>query len=233
MMKKIALGLVLVGSLTLQAAEIPPAQAAPSLDEQLQSLQTPGNEAPVGLTGEQLYAVQTRYVPLRLRHELAIGGASNFTGDSFLVSRSIDAAYRLYLTDRWFVGLSGNYVFNDLSYAGKDADEILGRVPDVTIVKQRADLQVGFNLFYGKFRASMDRVFYFDQYIGLGPGIAIMDKGRSIAVVGDVGFAFWFGRNFGLRVGFKDYFFNELRSVRSGWNHNVLGYFQAGYVFGG
>ncbi|MBY0370736.1 outer membrane beta-barrel domain-containing protein [bacterium] len=232
-MRKLLAFSILCIALQLQAAETPTQAAAPSLEDQLSALQTPGNQAPAGVTGEQLYAVQNRYVPLRFRHEFALGGGNNFTPDSFLISTSIDASYRFYLSDRWFVGLSGNYVFNDLTVSGKDADSILARVPDVTVVKYRGDLQLGYNLFYGKFRLSMDQVFYFDQYIALGPGIAVMDKGRSLAAVADVGLALWFGRNFDLRVGFKDYFFNELRSKTPGWGHNILGYVQAGYLFGG
>ncbi len=237
-MKKLTLlvlALLSVAPLSVKAADAPAETAVParSLEEQLNSLGTPGNEAPVGLTSEQLYAVQNRYAVLKHRHEISLGGGNNFSSSSFLASQGFDATYRFYLTDRWFLGLNGSLVFNEYSRDGQGLVDKNSIVPDVGVTKYRADLLVGYNLFYGKFRLTMDKVFYFDQYVGIGPGVVWLQTGRRAAAVGDVGFAFWFGRNFSFRIGVKDYFFDEQRLVSHGLVHNFVGYLQAGYVFGG
>jgi outer membrane beta-barrel protein len=213
------------------------ADAEPTLESQLDSLSVPTNQAPPGVAAERLYAVQTRYVTLRHRHELALGGGKNFNTDSFVSSQNLDASYRFYLNDRWFLGLSGSYVFNDWS---NGADRLIkengtnnSTLADVAFARYRADLLAGYHLFYGKFRVSMDQVFYFDQYIALGPGYVDMVLGNQFAAVGEVGFVFWFGRSFSVRLGLKDYFVREMRTKSNGWAHNLIGGAQFGYVFGG
>ncbi len=221
----------------LNAAETPPSETpaaqTATLEEQLNALGTPGNEAPAGLTGEQLYAVQTRYAPMQNRHEFSLGGGTNFSGDGFLRTGNLDASYRFYLTNRWFLGLTGNYVFNRFTKAGAALVENNNLVADVAVTKYRADLSLGYHLFYGKFRVSMDEVFYLDQYVALGPGLVVLDTRRSWAGVADVGLALWFGRNFSMHVGVKDYIFYEQRRLTGSLVNNFVGYLQAGYVFGG
>src|SRR3954469_14184076 len=111
-MKKALSVVLLLVCVVGRASEGPVSPQTANLDDQLNALATPGNEAPAGVTGEQLYAVQTRYSPLRLRHELAVGGGYNFSSDGFLNSMNLDASYRFYLTDRLYVSLAGNAVFN-------------------------------------------------------------------------------------------------------------------------
>ncbi len=233
-MKLNKLFLVLAFSATASfAAPQSPTAEAPSLEDELQSLSMPSNQAPTGVSSEQMYAVQTRLAPLEHRSEVTITGAKNFTVDSFLVSQQMDAGYRYYLTDRWFLGLSGSYVFNSLSSSGERLMNENKRLPDVAYTKYRADLMAGYNLFYGKFRLSLDQVFYFDQYVAIGPGVVVQDLGTHPAAVADVGFAFWFGRNFSFRIGVKDYLFHEDRRLSKGLANNVLGHVDFGYVFGG
>ncbi len=203
-----------------------------NLEAALDALGTAGNQAPAGITSEEMFAVQTRFSPLRFRSEISVGGSRNFTSDSFLSSQSLDAAYRFYLSNRWYVSFAGNYVFNELTKGGEKGIQLSGIVPDVSVAKYRADFQVGYHLFYGKLRFSMDKVFYFDQYIALGPGMVWMLSGREVAAVADAGIAFWLGKNFSMRAGFKDYFYREKRLTSSSMEHNVMGYLQAGLVFG-
>jgi outer membrane beta-barrel protein len=214
-------------------AAVPETEQPKSLEEELSALGTPGNEAPAGVTGEKLYAVQNRFVSLRRRVEIGLGAGNNFSADSFQVSRNLDASLRFYLSDRWFLGLSGSYVFNQFTSGGEFVINEANRVPDVAVTKYRADLQLGYNLFYGKFRLSMDSVFYFDQYVAVGPGLVGLITGDRWSAALDAGFAFWFGKNVSLRVGVKDHIFNEQRLLSSGLTNNFIGYFQAGYVFGG
>ncbi len=209
-----------------------PAADDNSLDAELQRLATENNMAPAGVSKEQLYAVQYRYVPLRHRHEVTIGGGRNFTPDSYTVSNQIDLTYRFYLSDKWFVGLSGSYVVNDLNSSGQrllNEEKIL---PDATFTKYRGDLALGYNLFYGKFRLSMDEVFYFDNYVSIGPGVVQYDgMPKEFGVVGDIGFAGYFGKHVALRIGLKDYFVKEVRRKSQGMTHNVIGHLDIGYLF--
>ncbi len=207
--------------------------ASKTLEDQLQELGTPGDQAPVGLTSEKLYAVQNRFSPLGRRFEIAGGAGTNFSSSSFLISRNFDLSARMYFSDRWYAGLSGNYVLNQFTKDGEDLVNNPGLVPDVGVVLFRTDLTVGYNLFYGKFRVTMDKVFYFDHYVALGAGVIWQELGRRLAAVGDTGIAMRFGRNLSLRVGVKDYFFDEQRKITHSFTHNFVGYMQAGYVFGG
>lgn len=202
-----------------------------SLDAELQRLATENNMAPAGVSKEQLYAVQYRYVPLRHRHEVTLGGGRNFTPDSYITSNQIDLTYRFYLSDKWFVGLAGSYVFNDLSSSGQRllAEEAI--LPDATFTKYRGDLSLGYNLFYGKFRLSMDEVFYFDNYVSVGPGLVQYDGSKEWGVAGDIGFAGYFGKHVALRLGLKDYFVKEVRRKSQGWTHNLIGHLDIGYLF--
>lgn len=209
----------------------------PNLDQQLEELSTPTNELPPTVTKEKLYSVQSRYVPLRHRHEFTLGGGKNFNTDSFITSNNLDLGYRFYLTDRWYLNLNGSYVFNDWSNGANrlisEGAATNSTLADVAFARYRADLLVGYNLFYGKFRVSMDQVFYFDQYVALGPGYVDMVLGNQAAAVAELGIVFWFGKSASLRFGLKDYFVKEIRTKSTGWAHNMIGGLQVGYVFGG
>lgn len=216
---------VILFSAAAQAAEMP-------LDQELQQLALPDNQLNPAADSEKLYAVQTRYAPLTHRHEITLGGANNFTGDSFLTSQQVDLTYRFHLNDKWYLGLTGSYVMNSFTESGNRLIESQKRVPDIAYAKFRGDLMLGYNLFYGKFRLSMDQVFYFDQYIAIGPGMVVLNSGNSIAAVADVGFVLWLGKMASLRIGLKDYFFNEKRNLSSGMVHNLLGHVDVGIVLG-
>lgn len=213
------------------------ANEEPTLDQQLEALSVPTNQALPGVSEEALYSVQSRYVSLRHRHEFALGAGRNFNSDSFVTSNNIDASYRFYLSDRWYLALDGSYVFNDWS---SGADRLISSdgttnstLADVAFARYRADLMAGYHLFYGKFRLSMDQVFYFDQYVALGPGYVDMVLGNQFGAVAEAGFVFWFGRSTSLRFSVKDYFIKEMRTKSQSWAHNIIGGLQVGYVFGG
>lgn len=207
--------------------------ASGSLENELNSLAVPSNQIPPMVASEKMYAVQNRYAPLTYRSEVTLGGSKNFTPDGMMISQQLDLAYRFYLSDRWFVGTSGSYVFNSLSNAGQRLMQQEHLLPDIAYAKYRADLLGGFNIFYGKFRFNMDKAYYFDQYVALGPGVVMLDTGTAPAAVADVGFSFWFGRTASVRLGLKDYFFQERRRLSKGMVHNLLGHLDVGVLFGG
>lgn len=209
------------------------ASELPSLEEGMKNLTVPENELPVSASTEKIYSIQDRFAPLSLRHEIGFGVSKGFNDENFVVSKQISGSYRFHLSNRWNVGLNARYVFNSLSDAGLrliDHDQIY---PDIAYMRSLADVTVGFNLFYGKFRLSMDRVFYFDQYIALGAGIANLDTGKQGVAVGDIGFVFWLGKWGSLRLGLKDYYYNEKRRLSQGRVHNAMGYFDFGILLGG
>lgn len=207
--------------------------AGPSLEDQLRILELPENQAPANVTAERLYAVQTRYSPLTRRGEVGLGVARNLTVDSFLSSSELSGKYRFHFNDRWSLGLSGAYTFNSLSGAGQRLLELNQLLPDVSYVKGRADLTLGCNVFYGKFRLSLDQVFYFDQYVEIGAGRVWLDRGESTAAVAGAGFAFWAGRSASVRFGLKNYLFQEQRRLSSGLTDHLLAHLDIGMMLGG
>jgi outer membrane beta-barrel protein len=206
-----------------------------SLEDQLETLALPANQAPGGVSSEKLYSVQTRFVPLRSRSEVALSGMLNMTADSYSNSQDVALTYRYHLSDKWNLALSGSYTFNSLSAAGDRLLELNDKLPDSVYVKNRLDLLVGYNLFYGKFRLSMDRVFYFDQYVALGPGLVrlggLAGPQDAPAGVADLGFAFYAGQNTSIRLGLKNYLYNEKRLLSSGLRNHLMAHLDVGYVF--
>jgi len=209
--------------------------AADDLEQKLEALSLPSNQAPslnTGNSSEKLYSVQSRFVPLHLSSELKVAGAMNFTADSYIQSQELSLAYRFHINDRWNLNLSGAYVFNSFTDAGKKLYELERLIPDAAWVKYRGDLLAGFNPFYGKFRVSMDKVFYLDQYIAIGPGFVTTNKATAMALVGDIGLVFWAGRRLSVQVGFKDYFYKQQRELSSGYVNDILGHVDIGFLFG-
>ncbi len=203
-----------------------------SLSDQLDSLELPENRAPGGQSSEMLYATQDRYSPLRFRSEIAVGGGKNFTGDSFLTSNELNLGYRLHFNSKWSLGASGAYVFNEMTGAAERIVRDDRRLPDSAYTKTKADLTVGYNLFYGKFRLSLDQVFYFDHYLQLGPGYITQNTGQGMAAVIETGLVFWLGRWGSARVGLRDYYHNEKTLSESRGVHDLIGSLQIGFLLG-
>lgn len=221
------IGSSLMGAVAESSSE--PA-SAPTLESQLGELALPSNRAPAAVSTERMYSVQNRLTPLARRSEFTLGGAKNFTPDDFLVSSEVRLGYNFHLSDRWSVGLSGSYVFNALSSAGERLLAYENLLPDSAFVRHRADALVTYNLFYGKFRLTMDEVFYFDQYLSLGAGYVDLNTGSSIAAVGDIGLALWLGRGTSVRLGVKDYFYRERLALSTPMVHNVLAHLDVGVL---
>lgn len=202
-----------------------------SLESQLNELQT-ANTAPAGVTREKLYVVQSRYNPLKGRFGMSLGAARNFTGSSYLNMTQLNLDFRYHLSDRWNLNLGGSYGFNSFT---TDADRLMrsdGILPDAAYVKNRVHVLASYSLFYGKFRLSMDETFYFDQYVAAGPGIVTTQFGSSPSGVVDVGFVFWAGKRFDVRVGFQNEFFNEKRLKSESFERHGVGHLDIGYTFG-
>lgn len=203
------------------------------LDKQLQSLTIPNNEAPLPLSQESLYSVQDRYVPLVHSSEVIIGAGQNVNADSYINSQELTLGYRYHANDHWHITAEGSYVTNSLSGAGQTLYNSVHMIPDAAYTKARADLLVGYNLFYGKFRAGMDQVFYFDQYIAVGPGSVWMNTGSAIGPVADIGGVFWFGKSFNAQLGVRDSYHREVRVLSSGNVNDVILHLDLGWRFGG
>jgi outer membrane beta-barrel protein len=209
------------------------ARAEISLEDELKKLSLPDNQAPAGVASEKLYAVQTRFAPLRRRSEFSLGGGRNFTPDSFISSTETSLTYRYHFSDRFSLGVSSSAVFNSMTDTGQRIMNGEGYLPDSAYVRFRGDLIGTYNLFYGKFRLSMEQVFYFDNYIALGPTWIVTDRRGTPGVVGEIGFAFWLGRSGSIRVGLKDYLYRQERRVTSGLVNDLVGTIGVGYLLGG
>ncbi len=204
-----------------------------SLESQLDDLQAPANRPPEGVTKEKLYVVQSRFNPLKGRFGVSLGAARNFTGSSYLNMSQLNADFRYHLSDRWSLNLGGAYGFNSFT---SDANRLMnseGILPDTAYVKSRAHLLAAYNVFYGKFRVSMEETFYFDQYVAIGPGLVTTQFGGAPSGDLDVGFVFWAGRHFDVRIGLENEFFEENRLKSSSFERHSLGHLDIGYTFGG
>ncbi len=209
------------------------ASADVDLNAQLDELKLPGNVAPAGITNEKLYSAQSRFATLARRTEFNLGVGQNFTSNGFVRMRQLNGSVLHHLTDRWSVSASGSYGFNDFTRSAEMLMMNEGIVPDAAIVKWRADLLANYNLFYGKFRTSIDQVFYFDQYVSVGPGLVNTQYGTAPAAVADIGFALWIGKNWSTRFGVKNDFFREKTQLSNDLAYHMLGHIEVGYLIGG
>lgn len=228
-MKTVSLSLLFLTITSVSAF----AQQAADLSTQLDDLTVPANTAPAGVTSEKLYSVQNRYLQIANKFEFTLGGAKNFTGNGFLQMSQINAGVAYHINDRWSAVVSGSYGFNDFTSSANRLIVNDGIMPDAAIVKWRADALASYNLFYGKFRLSMDQVFYFDQYVAIGPGLVNTQYATVPAAVADVGFALWFGKNWSARFGAKNSYFREQKMLSNDMAYHLMGHIEVGYLLGG
>ena len=192
--------------LTLAYAEV---KQRVGLNEQLDKLRLPSNIIESSMAKEKLYSVQQRYTPLKKRFELSLGATKQVTNTGFVSQRELTLGGRYYLSSKWSVGAFYSYAFNSLTDSSEDLFRGEGILPKVPFVKQRAEVTARYLLFYGKFRLSMDKVFYFDHFISLGPAFMRLDTGDSAGVVSDTGLVFWFGHKWNTSFGIKNYIFKK------------------------
>jgi outer membrane beta-barrel protein len=214
-------------------AASPVLAAAPSLEDQLQSLNLPTNQAPAGISTEKLYSVQSRFNPLAKRLEFSMSAGQDFTNSSFLNSQQLGGGLRYHFNDRWSLGVSAATVFNALTMTAQQLITQDGIVPDLAYAKSRMDASVAFNTVYGKFRVSTDQVFYLDQYIALGAGVVNLDRGSTNMGVLDLGFAFWMGRSGVVRLGIKNHLYREQRELSAAMTQHWVGHIDLGWMTGG
>ena len=211
-----------------------PTPADESLSQALEKLEMPANQSAAGnLSSEKLYSVQTRYNPLRFKHEIAVGVGRGLVGSSFLNTNNLELGYRFHFSDRLSLGLQGGYYTNSFNDSGKRLFEQVELVPDVAYEKYRLDAMISFNAFYGKFRVSMDQVFYFDQYVSLGGGQVWLSTQNSPEAAGEIGFVFWMGKRWSSRLGVRDYYYNEARALSTDNVNHVFVFLNFGILLGG
>ncbi|MBY0470505.1 outer membrane beta-barrel domain-containing protein [bacterium] len=207
--------------------------AEKSLEDQLQEMSVPTNTLPPSASYEKLYSVQSRYAPMTNKWEFQLGIGKR-TNQEFVNSTYFNGGIRYHLSDRWSIGVNGSYVSNSLTNSTLILlNDTKGPRPDVAYPDFVADLNVGYNLFYGKFRLSMDNVLYFDQYWTLGGGVVNLNTGRQVAGVVDAGFAFWLGKKGSVRIGVKDYIYNEKLITSQGIVNSFVLHLDAGIMLGG
>lgn len=198
------IALFLLSPLAFSAED--PVQA--QLDREMKALDLP-DHAPAAMTHEKLYSVQQRYLPLENVNEISLGGGQNLSGNSFLDTWQTELSLRHHFNDRWSAGLAAAWVQNRFTDSARRLEATDGILPEVPFARERYDLTAEANLFYGKFRLTSERVFYFDQYVAFGPGLEHMNESWVGALTGDIGLAIWLGHWGSLRMGLKDYYYNE------------------------
>ncbi len=214
-------------------AEAAPAEqaSAETLEDQLKTLEVPADQAPVGVSSEQLYSVQTRNSPLGGRIEATVGGGTNLSGTNLLTSRHVQGGLRWHMTDRWSLGATYSQVFNELSPSAKQLLDQNQQIPDTPYASSRRDLTIGMNTFYGKIRMSMDSVVYFDQYINLGAAQIELNTETVTGGVVEAGFAVWLGKWGNVRLGVRDYIYNEKTRAETRLVNDWHGVFNFGVLF--
>lgn len=221
-MRFLILTLIMLPTLALGATR--------SLETELKQLEVK-DAVPSSRLVERIYAVQSRMTPLKFRPEVGLAMAQNFGGSGFLDSSQWSVEGQFHFNDRFAMAAGYSYVTNDFSNSAKNFEERSGILPDVDYVKSRWEARAIYNLFYGKFRFTRNQSMSFDQYLGIGVAQNELRSGTSTGPIGEFGFAFWFGQHISMRLGAKDYYYREDRTLSQGNVHNVHGYLQTGYLF--
>ncbi len=207
------------------------AMAAPkSLERELKDLDVK-DAIPSSKLVERIYAVQGRATPLAMRPELTVAMAQNFSGSGFLETSQWTVEGIFHFSDRWAMAAAYSQVSNKFTKAANNLLNTSGYLPDVDYAKSRMEARALYNVFYGKFRFSRSQSMSFDNYLGLGAVQNDLRSGQALGAVAEVGFAFFFPKDISVRVGVKDYFYKENRTLSQGYAHNVHGYLQTGYLF--
>jgi outer membrane beta-barrel protein len=209
------------------------AAAIDELELKLQKLNVPSDKVSPVVSRDKLYIVNARYSPLDKRHEIDVAGANNFMADSHIITRQAALSYRYHFNEKWGAGLRYTNYFNELSDAGKMLFDRKDLLPDSDFAYKSTELFVNYNTMYGKLRYSQDSVLYFDQYVSLGVGQVNLQSGDQTVGILDVGLSFWIGKNYSLRAGLKNEFYQQQQLTGSRDIHNAMGYISFGYLFGG
>lgn len=226
-MKSLLFGFLVLFSFNTYSSETP-------LDKQLEELNMPSNQLPGAVSEEKLYSVQLRHTPLTKKHEISLSGAKDFRSDGYLNSNQVGLGYRYHLDDKWSVKANYVRVFNELNESGQVLLQEEKLLSDADYLISQFDVGAEYNLFYGKFRFNMEKVFYFDQYVGLSAGVIELRRGVKPVVSFDAGIAFWAGNKMDLRIGLKNNVFAETNGLgEESYTRNMVGYLSVGYLLGG
>ncbi len=206
--------------------------AQSNLEEQLEALKMPSNRLPDVVSREKIYAIQVRHNDLNKKHELVVGGGNQILGGGHLSQRRFGMGYFYHVNPRWALSVNATKAFNELNDEGELLLEKQELVPDKDFSKQAFDVQASYNAFYGKFRFSMDRTFYFDQYISLGIGIVDLYSRTAPMLTGDIGLNLWVHKSMSMRFGLRNELYREQRVTGETSNHNLIAHISMGYLFG-
>ena len=223
--------IILITALGLSSVN---AYAKTGLNEQLENLKLPESTLANFVSKEKLYSVQNRHVSLKKRLGISLAGMEQFSDTGFISNREVALETRYYINSKWSVGASYSYAFNELTEASNDFYILEGVLPKVSYTKSRTDITMRYLLFYGKFRLGMNKTFYFDHYISLGPSLNSLDTGNHVGIAADTGIMFWIGQNWNVLFGIKNYSFlkDNLETQESEFINQAKIYLSAGFLFG-
>lgn len=224
-MKKL-ISLTIIGFSTFAVANT-------DLSNKLDELRVPDDKVSPVVTEDKLYIVNKRYSSLVNRHELSFSGGKNMNPVSHIDNKLTSWLYRYHINSNFQVGLRYNTYYNDLTSSGKTLYKEEALLPDTDFAFKSTSAFLGINTFYGKMRLTDKSVIYFDQFVSLGYGeVDLAENGLQKMINLDAGFSFWMGKKMSLRFGLNNEFYSQRR--RSGLTnvHNMMGYFELGYLFG-
>lgn len=220
---------------TLLAAAKTTKKAEPSLETQLQGLSL--NPASEQRKSEPLYVIQKPQSGTENVWSFQGGMGKTLDSNIFIDSYENFASLTYHINDRFFAKAFGSRVYNEMTESGSRAWEQDGIFPNTSFITSRWDLNLGFNLVYGKARITRDGVFYFNQYFSAGAGRLDQYNGQEestdTAFNAEAGFSLWFGQYFTMNLGVKNYNYMEHRILDQKRINHLVGFAAMGFRLGG
>ncbi len=179
---------------------------------------------------EKLYTIQPRVIELGHRIEFLLGGGQNFTGDSLLTTRQVSLEAQYHFDNDWSAAFAISKLNNQFTSSAQSLVSNQQIVPDVDYTRDRMEVRLQRNLFYGKIRLALDSALYFNQYVAVGLANNRQNSGSHLGPLIDVGFAHWIGTKGSFHWGLKDYYYSERQFDSTEPQHNVYGYMELGYL---
>ena len=201
------------------------------LASEVKKLELPSSIVGPHISESAFQSVQTRYSSLQQRHEFILGGGHNFLADSHLESQSASFSYKFHINEKWSMGLRSTRVFNELSAAGERLYEDEKIVPDNDYAQASRDLNITYNLFYGKIKFNERNITHFDGFVSLGYGDIELSNGNTNFKVIDTGLCFYLNKYFTSRLSLRNEFYNQtLESGKTKEALNGYGVFELGIL---
>lgn len=222
-------------SILLAAANNKSVKSEPALESQLNELAL--DPVDDQRKSESLYIIQKPQSGTGNAWTFNAGVGKTINPNIFVESHENFANVTYSFNDRFFTKFYGARVYNEMTESGMDAWNRDGIFPNTSFVTSRWDLNVGFNLIYGKARITRDGVFYFNQYFAAGGGRLVQYNGQTEsddrAWNAEAGFSVWIGNRMTMNLGIKNYNYIQRRIIDDERVNQLVGFGAMGFRLGG